>query len=33
MDFEKKMADITSSLFTEGWVDEQVTEADRKSVV
>lgn len=32
MDFEKKMADITSSLFTEGWVDEQVTEAVKDAI-
>lgn len=32
MDFEKKMADITSSLFTEGWVEQQVTEAVKTAI-
>lgn len=32
MDFEKKMAEVTSSLFTEGWVEEQVTEAVKGAI-
>jgi len=32
MDFEKKVADIASGLFTSGWVDEQVAEALKKSI-
>lgn len=32
MDFEKKMAEVTSSLFTDGWVEEQVTEAVKGAI-
>lgn len=32
MDFQQKVADIASGLFTSGWVDEQVAEALKKSI-
>ena len=32
MDIEKKVADATSSLFTDGWVENQIQEAIKSAI-